>query len=163
MNFTSQKGVGTVVIIAVVVVILLLAGVGYMATRGGSQDTTTPVPQTQTETDTTNTTNTTNTTEPTGETESATGEVVEITIRNQGFRFVPNSITVNQGDTVRLTFENTGGTHNWTVDEFAGTQVLNEGESETIEFVADQVGEFEYYCSVGNHRQLGMVGTLIVQ
>jgi len=33
----------------------------------------------------------------------------------------------------------------------------------SVEFVADQEGAFEYYCSVGNHRQQGMKGTLIVE
>jgi plastocyanin len=72
---------------------------------------------------------------------------------------------VNRGDTVRVTFINERGTHDWSIDEFAlaGTAVLQEGEQETIEFIADQAGEFEYYCSVGNHRELGMVGTLIVE
>jgi plastocyanin len=29
--------------------------------------------------------------------------------------------------------------------------------------VAEQVGEFEYYYSVGNHRPKGMVGRLVVE
>jgi uncharacterized cupredoxin-like copper-binding protein len=32
-----------------------------------------------------------------------------------------------------------------------------------VQFVADKTGTFEFYCSVGNHRQMGMVGTLVVQ
>ena len=33
----------------------------------------------------------------------------------------------------------------------------------SVTFIADQEGSFEYYCSVGNHREEGMVGTLIVE
>ncbi len=74
-------------------------------------------------------------------------------------------IVVQQGDTVEVTFCVTGGTHDWVVDEFdAATDVISAGdECSTVEFVADQVGEFEYYCSIGNHRAEGMVGTLIVE
>jgi len=32
-----------------------------------------------------------------------------------------------------------------------------------IEFTADKVGEFEYYCSMPGHRQAGQFGKLIVK
>ena len=32
-----------------------------------------------------------------------------------------------------------------------------------VQFIADKAGTFEYYCFVGNHRQMGMVGTLTVK
>ena len=73
-------------------------------------------------------------------------------------------MTVNVGDTVRITLRNTGGMHDLKIDEFnAKTKVLQSGEEETIEFVVDKAGTFEYYCSIGTHRQMGMVGTLTVQ
>lgn len=42
------------------------------------------------------------------------------------------------------------------------TTQVNTGATTSVEFVADQVGNFEYYCSVGQHRANGMVGTLTV-
>ena len=33
----------------------------------------------------------------------------------------------------------------------------------TAEFTADKVGSFEYYCSVGSHRSMGMKGVLKVE
>lgn len=74
-------------------------------------------------------------------------------------------IVVQQGDTVEVTLCVTGGTHDWVVDEFdAATEVISAGgDCSTVEFVADQAGEFEYYCSVGNHRAEGMVGRFIVE
>jgi plastocyanin len=74
-------------------------------------------------------------------------------------------IVVQQGNTVELTLCVTGGTHDWVVDEFdAATEVISAGgDCSTVEFVADQAGEFEYYCSVGNHRAEGMVGRFIVE
>jgi hypothetical protein len=37
------------------------------------------------------------------------------------------------------------------------------GASDVVEFTADKAGTFEYYCSVGNHRAMGMKGTLTVK
>lgn len=90
-------------------------------------------------------------------------DVKEITVQNDGLSFIPDEIRVNEGDHIRLTFENTGGFHDWVLDEFdAATSQFSGGESETIEFVADSAGEYEFYCSVGNHRAQGMWGDFIV-
>lgn len=88
----------------------------------------------------------------------------EFVIEGSPFKFSVKEMRVNLGETVKVTFKNIEGKHDWRVDELdAATKIINAGEEETIEFVADKVGNFEYYCSVGNHRQLGMVGTLIVE
>lgn len=90
--------------------------------------------------------------------------VVEITMEAGSFYYTPNSITVHQGDTVRIVMNAVDMMHDFVIDELdVKSPVIRSGESTTIEFVADQVGEFEFYCSVGSHRQLGMVGTLIVE
>jgi plastocyanin len=72
-----------------------------------------------------------------------TGEtgVKEITVTNERLVFFPSEIRVNLGDTVRLTYENGGGRHDWVLDEFdAATDVIRSGESQTIEFVASEAG-----------------------
>lgn len=80
------------------------------------------------------------------------------------FYFVPNVIHVKKGDTVTINFTNDGGFHDFTLDAFnvkiGPTQT---GETKSATFVADKAGTFEYYCSVGSHRQLGQKGTLIVE
>ena len=54
--------------------------------------------------------------------------------------------------------------HDWVLDEFnAKTKVIQGGQTDTVEFTASKAGTFEYYCSVGQHRQMGMVGKFIVQ
>ena len=94
----------------------------------------------------------------------ATGEVREFTVSGRPFRFSAQELRVRKGDTVRVTFLNEQGIHDWRIDGFqAATAVLQQGQQETIEFIADQTGEFEYYCSVANHRELGMKGALIVE
>ena len=108
---------------------------------------------------------------PSGETEDSKedtvmekGEVKEFTVEGTPFAFSETEIKVKQGDTVKITFVNKQGMHDWVVDEFsARTKQLQAGSSETISFVADKAGTFEYYCSVGNHRQQGMKGSLIVE
>lgn len=80
------------------------------------------------------------------------------------FKFSVGEMRVKKGDRVTIVFTNAGGMHDWKVDEFnAATKVLKAGEVETISFVASKTGSFEYYCSVGNHRAMGMKGTLIVE
>lgn len=80
------------------------------------------------------------------------------------FTFSQTEIRVKKGDTVTINFTSNGGFHDSGVDEFsARTERVNSGESSSVTFVADQTGTFEYYCSVGSHRALGMVGQLIVE
>lgn len=89
----------------------------------------------------------------------------DFTLIGTEYAFDVEEITVNEGDRVRVTFMNEGSMpHDFVIDEFeARTRILQPGEIDTIEFVADASGTFEYYCSVGTHRELGMVGTIIVE
>ncbi len=95
--------------------------------------------------------------------------VLDLTAEGREFYIAGESeenpdLTVSQGDVVQVNLEITGGNHDWVVDEFdAATEIMGQGGTDTIVFVADQSGEFEYYCSVGSHRAQGMYGTLIVQ
>ena len=90
--------------------------------------------------------------------------VKSFTIVGTNFKFSTAEIRAKRGDTVRIIFQNGGGQHNWVLDEFnAQTNILQAGEEQTIQFVADKAGQFEYYCSVGQHRQMGMRGLLIVE
>lgn len=92
-------------------------------------------------------------------------QVKEFTVEGGNFSFSVKEMKVKEGETVKVTFKNVEGMHDWILDEFpnAKTKVLNKGESETVEFVANKKGTFEYYCSVGQHRANGMVGKLIVE
>lgn len=91
------------------------------------------------------------------------GGVKEFTVVSDHFSFAPNSMQVKKGDRVKITFSNPLGTHDLKVDEFnVATPKLSAGQSAVVEFIADKAGAFEYYCSVGNHRAMGMWGTLVV-
>ncbi|MBX4195578.1 cupredoxin domain-containing protein [Candidatus Parcubacteria bacterium] len=92
------------------------------------------------------------------------GSVKEFTVTGSSFTFAPKTMTVNKGDTVKINFVNSGGSHDFVIDEFnVKTPVLQSGQSASVTFVADKAGAFEYYCSVGTHRQMGMKGTLTVK
>ena len=87
-----------------------------------------------------------------------------VTLEAKNFTFGKDEIRVKKGDTVKVTINNSQGTHDFVIDEFGvSSGIIPTGSSKTVEFVADKAGSFEYYCSVGNHRQLGMKGTLIVE
>lgn len=91
-------------------------------------------------------------------------EAKTFTVTGSNFSFSANEIRVKKSDVVRVTFKNAEGVHDWRLDEFgAATKKLQAGTEETVKFVADKVGTFEYYCSVGKHREMGMKGNLIVE
>lgn len=87
-----------------------------------------------------------------------------IVITGGNYSFTPNEIKVKKGDKVTITFKNSEGMHDFMLDEFnVKTNVIGEGKEETVSFTPDRVGTFEFYCSVGSHRKMGMVGKLIVE
>ena len=72
-------------------------------------------------------------------------------------------LTVNLGDTVRITVINGDPTlHDLKVDEFGvyTGEMIEDEQTVTVEFVADQPGNFDYYCSIPGHREIGMEGLL---
>lgn len=92
---------------------------------------------------------------------TAASMTVQLTAKN--FSFSQTTITVKKGQKVKIELAVTEGMHDWVVDAFsARTKVVNANNTTSVEFVADKTGEYEYYCSVGNHRAQGMVGKLIV-
>lgn len=90
--------------------------------------------------------------------------VKEFTVSAKNFDFSPSTITVNKGDRVKIIFKNSEGFHDFKIDEYqvATSQLRAPGE-EILEFTANKAGNFEFYCSVGTHRQMGMKGTLVVK
>ena len=149
-----------------IVVVLALVG-GYMIFNNSSGSVI-PLPlntDVKTNTDTTSQVNPAPPYSPSaaGVSNVSVSHIKEFTVVGTNFSFDPGTISVKKGDTVKITFKNSGGMHDWRVDEYgAATKVISTGDEETITFVANKTGSFEYYCSVGTHRQMGMKGTLIV-
>ncbi len=81
----------------------------------------------------------------------SSGSIKEFTVTTEkdGWRFIPDLIEVNQGDTVKLTIINKDEyDHGFAVDAFGISQRIPAKETIHIEFVATQPGDYPYYCSV---------------
>lgn len=80
------------------------------------------------------------------------------------YEYSTTELRVKQGDKVTITLNSIVGTHNFIIDELdVASLTISSGNSTEVSFTATQKGTFEFYCSVGDHRALGMVGTLIVE
>jgi len=85
-------------------------------------------------------------------------------VAGKNFVFSITEIKVKTGDKVTINFSSTDGYHDWVVDEFkVATQKVQTGGNTSVTFAANKAGTYEYYCSVGSHRKMGMVGKLIVE
>lgn len=92
-------------------------------------------------------------------------ESVEIIVVEAGsFYYKPNEIRIKKGQKVRIELQSVSMMHDFVIDELGvKVPVTQSGEVGIVEFTADTAGSYEYYCSVGNHREQGQVGTLIVE
>jgi len=139
-----------------VIFALLIAGVVLlgMGKNKAPEATPTEAPQTSTSTP-----------ETTQESSSEEAEVQEITIEAEEYSFSQESITVKKGQKVKLTLVNKGRmSHDFVVERMnVTTELAGPGESVTTEFTMNDAGTYTFYCSIGNHRAMGMEGTLIVE
>lgn len=71
-------------------------------------------------------------------------------------------ITVKKGDLVRIQVTVTKGDHDFNIDEYNIHTETPLNQPTIVEFKADKVGEFVYYCSRPGHRENGHWGTLKV-
>jgi plastocyanin len=84
--------------------------------------------------------------------------------------FTPATVSVPAGALVHVTFSNEDPAsavvqHNWVVEGIAGasSDAIGNGEQSAFDFTAPtEPGEFAFYCSIGDHRDRGMEGTLTV-
>ena len=90
--------------------------------------------------------------------------VKTFTVEGSSFAYNPATITVNKGDSVKITFKDIDSKHNLIIDGYnVSTDIIGTGKTDTIEFIADKTGTFKYYCSLPGHEAQGMTGKLIVQ
>ena len=92
-------------------------------------------------------------------------QIEEIIVSGDEYSFSPATITLKKGTTYRLTFKNTGkAPHNYIVPDLGiSTATIKGGESVTVEVTPQKTGTFGAYCSVGNHKDLGMEGKIVVE
>jgi uncharacterized cupredoxin-like copper-binding protein len=100
---------------------------------------------------------------------TAQGQRVEIVLTE--FSITPRSIIVTVGEPVTFVVSNTGGAPHNLAFELEAQRLeqrlfpsnLQPGETREATLTFDVAGEWVMYCPVGSHRQLGMVGSLLVQ
>ena len=94
----------------------------------------------------------------------ATSVQSEMFLSATDFHFTPPTISVDAG-TVTFKLTNNGGTSHALEVEGNGVEEETDtiGPGESTELTVDlEEGEYEIYCPVGNHKDMGMVGTLTV-
>ena len=82
------------------------------------------------------------------------------------YSFDPSDIVVSGPGSLRVTLANEGSlAHDWKLmkdgRELGGTPAFPSGQSKSAE-VRVQPGKYEFVCTVGDHAELGMRGTLTV-
>ena len=144
------------ILLPVLIGVLVLAGAGiWLWSRGNSQNgqpltSTSPQPSSNAS--------------PENQPGVSPSNVKEFTLEASNYKYSLAEMRVKKGDIVRVTIKAIEGGHDFQLDEFAASsRILQAGEQETIQFSADRTGIFEYYCSIGNHRAMGMKGKLIVE
>lgn len=98
----------------------------------------------------------------TGENKTSETPDKPIVIEAKEFSLSPKQISVNKGDNVTILFKNAGTvSHSFEIDPL-GVRIdpIQPGNSETINFIANQAGSFDFRCSVIGHDAAGMEGVL---
>lgn len=93
--------------------------------------------------------------------QSSASQVREFNVVAKKWSFEPAQITVNQGDKVRLNITSADAPHGLAIKEYGINQEIEPGQTATVEFTADQPGEFTFFCSVfcgdGHREQRGVL------
>jgi len=90
------------------------------------------------------------------------GTITKLVAEN--FTFGTDEIKVKQGEKLVVSVMNKEGIHDFVIDELdVNSGIITQGDTMEIEIPTDKPGTYEYYCSVNQHRQMGMKGTLIIE
>lgn len=96
--------------------------------------------------------------------ETTNADVKVIDVEAGSFYYKPNIIEVTKGQKIKIVLSAVSMMHDFNVDELGVKMpIVKNGNKGTVEFTADKVGTFEYYCSVGQHRANGQVGKITVK
>ncbi len=93
--------------------------------------------------------------------------VKEVTMNAFEYTFEPATLgQVKAGTQVQLTITNTGNAdHDFVIDELGvNSGIITPNDSKVVTFTipVNQANSYTYYCSIGNHRSMGMQGTIEV-
>lgn len=94
-----------------------------------------------------------------------TMEQVDYELTMSNYEFSTELIEVEAGQKIRIKLMVESGMHDFVIDELdVQSQTLTQGNEQVIEIdiPEDAEGDYEFYCSIENHRALGMEGVLRV-
>ena len=77
----------------------------------------------------------------------AAGEAREISMTAKKYVFNPSTITVKKGEHVKLVITALDKDHGIKIEALGIKQKLKKGVPTTVEFAADEAGEFPFQCS----------------
>ncbi|MDO8497360.1 MAG: cupredoxin domain-containing protein [bacterium] len=156
MNEGGNK-MNPMMLVGVIVMIAIIGGVVMISGQKGSPESATPTPEVMEA-------------KPSGTMKAVTDtpgtdmEVKTINIDAGSFYYDPKVIKVKKGEKVKIVMTSKDMMHDFNIDELGvKLPITKAGETSEVEFTADTIGTFEYYCSIGQHRKNGQVGTIIVE
>lgn len=97
------------------------------------------------------------------------GAANEITVEmgtNGEWKFFPDVLTVNKGETVKVNLVNKDSAqpHSFVIPQLnAKSTQIAANKTGSVTFKADKTGEFEIICDVPGHKDAGMVGKIVVK
>lgn len=139
---------GVSVLAAIAVIVYLATGQTSNKSTGANKEQQTQAPATVTES-----------------TPTPAQQETIINVAGTEYSFTPKSINLEAGKPVKIVYKNTGTLpHDLVITELGiRTKVIGQGKEDAITFTPDKSGNFAFFCSVGNHRQLGMEGAVSVK
>ena len=162
--------IGILVVIVVVAGVVLLSSGNLNMKYPPKTTTTTSRLTTSTTSSTSRSTSTVSTSASSTATSSTsrTVGVKEFTVHESNFKITDVSgatvsqIKVNKGDTVKINVVVDSGTHDLYIDGYNQATAASSTGTQTLQFVANKAGTFDFYCRVDGHKALGMLGQLVV-
>lgn len=150
MNEEGNK-LNPMLVVGVIAIVAIVGGIALISGQKGSSESLTPTPEAMKA-------------KPTNSVMGTETEVKTIQIEAGSFYYNPKEIKVKKGEKVKIVMTSKDMMHDFNIDELGvKLPITKSGETSEVEFTADTIGTFEYYCSIGQHRQNGQVGTLIVE
>jgi len=93
---------------------------------------------------------------------SQVDHIESIAMIAKSFSFSPDIVQAKINEEVIIDIVATGQ-HTFTIDELDVNIILPHDEVTRVRFMPEQIGTFEFYCSVPGHRGAGQVGTIVVE
>jgi uncharacterized cupredoxin-like copper-binding protein len=97
-----------------------------------------------------------------GDTDTGTSSGADYEVFASEYSFAPPFLAIEKPGTYTFSIRNDGRLpHNFTIKGVGGTPDAQPGETKTVELTL-KAGNYEIICTVGDHEQQGMFGTLNV-